>query len=194
MQFSVSKHFSELFEALNRFSTAYLLYQTVFHLSRTFSKLFSKLLKQIFQKSNFLTAISFETAYLLYQTEIRLSRTFFVLFKLFFSSTAAPLGDIFIRITQVHSQSQALFSTKSIFILPYQTDHESRNRKGHTDCRQCAGNNIEYSCSFVRVSSCFLHFLPSFHCLLQKRLARFCGESFLLYCFMYFTSSALPEA
>ena len=33
--------------------TAYLLYQTVFHLSRTFSKLFSKFLKQIFQKSNF---------------------------------------------------------------------------------------------------------------------------------------------
>ena len=56
--------------------TAYLLYQTVFHLSRTFSKLFSKFLKQIFQKSNFLTAASFETAYLLYQTEIRLSRTF----------------------------------------------------------------------------------------------------------------------
>ena len=33
--------------------TAYLLYQTVFHLSRTFSKLFSKFLRQIFQKSNF---------------------------------------------------------------------------------------------------------------------------------------------
>ncbi|WP_418377274.1 hypothetical protein, partial [Agathobaculum sp.] len=32
---------------------AYLLYQTVFHLSRTFSKLFSKFLNQIFQKSNF---------------------------------------------------------------------------------------------------------------------------------------------
>ena len=45
--------FSELFEVLNCFSTAYLLYQTVFHLSRTFSKLFSKFLKQIFQKSNF---------------------------------------------------------------------------------------------------------------------------------------------
>ena len=34
-------------------STAYLLYQTVFHLSRTFSKLFSKFLKQIFQNPNF---------------------------------------------------------------------------------------------------------------------------------------------
>ena len=45
--------FSELFEVLNCFSTAYLLYQTVFHLSRTFSKLFSKFLRQIFQKSNF---------------------------------------------------------------------------------------------------------------------------------------------
>ena len=45
--------FSELFEVLNCFSTAYLLYQTVFHLSRTFSKLFLKFLKQIFQKSNF---------------------------------------------------------------------------------------------------------------------------------------------
>ena len=45
--------FLELFEVLNCFSTAYLLYQTVFHLSRTFSKLFSKFLKQIFQKSNF---------------------------------------------------------------------------------------------------------------------------------------------
>lgn len=56
--------------------TAYLLYQMKFRLSRTFSKLFSKFLKQIFQKSNFLTAVSFETAYLLYQTEIRLSRTF----------------------------------------------------------------------------------------------------------------------
>ena len=44
--------FSELFEVLNCFSTAYLLYQTVFHLSRTFSKLFSKFLRQIFQKSN----------------------------------------------------------------------------------------------------------------------------------------------
>ena len=33
--------------------TAYLLYQTVFHLSRTFSKLFSKFLKQFFQNSNF---------------------------------------------------------------------------------------------------------------------------------------------
>ena len=33
--------------------TAYLLYQTVFHLSRTFSKLFSKFLKQFSQNSNF---------------------------------------------------------------------------------------------------------------------------------------------
>ena len=45
--------FSELFEVLNCLKTACLLYQTVFHLSRTFSKLFSKFLRQIFQKSNF---------------------------------------------------------------------------------------------------------------------------------------------
>ena len=45
--------FFRTFEVLNRFSTAYLLYQIRFHLSRTFSKLFSKFLKQIFQNSNF---------------------------------------------------------------------------------------------------------------------------------------------
>ena len=90
--------------------TAYLLYQTVFHLSRTFSKLFSKFLKQIFQKSNFLTAVSFETAYLLYQTEIRLSRTFFVLFKPLFSSTAVPLSDSFNRIPNPTANVKHFFS------------------------------------------------------------------------------------
>ena len=45
--------FSELFEVLNCFSTAYLLYQMKFRLSRTFLKLFSKFLKQIFQNPNF---------------------------------------------------------------------------------------------------------------------------------------------
>ena len=108
--------FSELFEVLNRFSTAYLLYQTVFHLSRTFSKLFSKFLKQIFQNSNFLTAVSFETAYLLYQTEIRLSRTFFILFKPLFSSTAAPLSDSFNRIPQQSPSCQQKFSGFFIFL------------------------------------------------------------------------------
>lgn len=108
--------FSELFEVLNCFSTAYLLYQTVFHLSRTFSKLFSKFLKQIFQNSNFLTAVSFETAYLLYQTEIRLSRTFFILFKPLFSSTTAPLSDSFNRIPQHSPSCQQKFSGFFIFL------------------------------------------------------------------------------
>ena len=61
--------------------TAYLLYQTVFHLSRIFSKLFRSFWSRSFKNQTILTAVSFETAYLLYQTEIRLSRTF-----LFFSS------------------------------------------------------------------------------------------------------------
>ena len=100
--------------------TAYYLYQTVFHLSRTFSKLFSKFLKQIFQKSNFLTAASFETAYLLYQTEIRLSRTFFILFKPLFSSTASPLSDSFNRIPQQSPSCQQKFSGFLIFrFLPH---------------------------------------------------------------------------
>ena len=45
--------FSELFAVLNFLLTAYLLYQIRFRLSRTFSKLFSKFLKQFFQNSNF---------------------------------------------------------------------------------------------------------------------------------------------
>ena len=45
--------FSELFAVLNFSSTAYLLYQNYFRLSRTFSKLFSKFLKHFFQNSNF---------------------------------------------------------------------------------------------------------------------------------------------
>ena len=100
--------------------TAYLLYQTVFHLSRTFSKLFSRFLKQIFQNSNFLTAVSFETAYLLYQTEIRLSRTFFILFKPLFSLTAVPLSDSFNRIPQQSPSCQQKFSGFFIFrFLPH---------------------------------------------------------------------------
>ena len=45
--------FSELFEVLNFSFAACLLYQNYFRLSRTFSKLFSKFLKQFSQNSNF---------------------------------------------------------------------------------------------------------------------------------------------
>ena len=107
--------FSELFEVLYCFSTAYLLYQTVFHLSRTFSKLFSKFWSRSFKNQTFLTAVSFETAYLLYQTETRLSRTFFVLFNPFFRSTAVPLSDSFNRIPQPSPSCQRKFSGFFIF-------------------------------------------------------------------------------
>ena len=90
--------------------TAYLLYQTVFHLSRTFSKLFRSFWSSSFEIQTFLTAVSFETAYLLYQTETRLSRTFFVLFKPLFRSTAAPLSDSFNRIPQSSPSCQQKFS------------------------------------------------------------------------------------
>ena len=97
--------------------TAYLLYQTVFHLSRTFFKTFFEVFEAILSKLKlFLTAVSFETAYLLYQTETRLSRTFFVLFKPFFSSTAAPLSDSFNRIPQRESGVNNNFQFFSYFL------------------------------------------------------------------------------
>ena len=96
--------------------TAYLLYQTVFHLSRTFSKLFSKFWSRSFKNQTFLTAVSFETAYLLYQTEIRLSRTFFMLFKPLFSLTASPLSDSFNRIPQHSPSCQKKFQFFSYFL------------------------------------------------------------------------------
>ena len=79
--------FSELFEVLNCFSTAYLLYQTVFHLSRTFSKLFSKFLRQIFQKSNFSDRRLFRNSLFIIS-----NRNPFVKNFLFFSSRCRPLS------------------------------------------------------------------------------------------------------
>ena len=54
--------------------TAYLVYQIVFSLSRTFSSF-----SNFFRPAPFLS----EAAYLLYQTEKHLSRTFFISFKFF---------------------------------------------------------------------------------------------------------------
>ena len=109
--------FSELFEVLNCFSTAYLLYQTVFHLSRTFfQNFFRSFRSRSFKNQTFLIAVSFETAYLLYQTEIRLSRTFFILFKPLFSLTAVPLSDSFNRIPQHSPSCQQKFSVFFIFL------------------------------------------------------------------------------
>ena len=111
------------FQAFFRtFRSSELLFNSLFIISDRFSfvknffKTFSKFLKQIFQKSNFLTAVSFETAYLLYQTEIRLSRTFFILFKPLFSSTAVPLSDSFNRIPQHSPSCQQKFSGFFIFL------------------------------------------------------------------------------
>lgn len=108
--------FSELFEVLNRFSTAYLLYQTVFHLSRTFSKLFSKFLKQIFQKSNFSDRRLFRNSLFIISNRNPFVKNFFILFKPLFSLTAVPLSDSFNRIPQQSPSCQQKFSGFFIFL------------------------------------------------------------------------------
>ena len=96
--------------------TAYLLYQTVFHLSRTFSKLFSKFLKQIFQKSNFSDRRLFRNSLFIISNRNPFVKNFFVLFKPLFSSTAVPLSDSFNRIPQQSPSCQQKFSGFFIFL------------------------------------------------------------------------------
>ena len=96
--------------------TAYLLYQTVFHLSRTFSKLFSKFLKQIFQKSNFSDRRLFRNSLFIISNRNPFVKNFFILFKPLFSSTAAPLSDSFNRIPQHSPSCQQKFSGFFIFL------------------------------------------------------------------------------
>ena len=96
--------------------TAYLLYQTVFHLSRTFSKLFSKFLKQFSQNSNFSDRHLFRNSLFIISNRNPFVKNFFVLFKPFFSSTAAPLSDSFNRIPQHSPSCQQKFSGFFIFL------------------------------------------------------------------------------
>ena len=96
--------------------TAYLLYQTVFHLSRTFSKLFSKFLKQIFQKSNFSDRRLFRNSLFIISNRNPFVKNFFVLFKPLFRSTAAPLSGSFNRIPQQSPSCQQKFSGFFIFL------------------------------------------------------------------------------
>ena len=95
--------------------TAYLLYQTVFHLSRTFLKLFSKFLKQIFQKSNYSDRRLFRNSLFIISNRNPFVKNFFILFKPLFSLTAVPLSDSFNRIPQQSPSCQQKFSGFFIF-------------------------------------------------------------------------------
>ena len=96
--------------------TAYLLYQTVFHLSRTFSKLFSKFLKQFSQNSNFSDRRLFRNSLFIISNRNPFVKNFFILFKPLFSSTAAPLSDSFNRIPQGEAGVNNNFQFFSYFL------------------------------------------------------------------------------
>ena len=117
MQFTENKFFSELFEVPNLSFAAYSLYQIRFCLSRTFSKLFSKFLKQFFRNSNFSDRHLFRNSLFIISNSLAFVKNFFSFFSNLFRSTAAPLSDSFNRIPQELPPCQHNFSIFAKILL-----------------------------------------------------------------------------
>ena len=81
-----------------------------FSFVKNFFKTFSKLLKQIFQSSNFSDRCLFRNSLFSISNPKPFVKNFFSFFSNLFSSIAAPLGDSFNRIPQGLPSCQQLFS------------------------------------------------------------------------------------
>ena len=105
------------FKKLSFSFAACLLYQMKFRLSRTFSKLFSKFLKQFFQNSNFSDRRLFRNSLFIISNRNPFVKNFFRLFSNFFASVPrrSPPGEQLVYFTTLPSPCQRLFSLFSTF-------------------------------------------------------------------------------